>query len=106
MLTLMQKSTSLAGWAPRPGHVPMQHIRENMDQELRHCFEAPFYTSGPLVTDIAPGYEGAPSRSIRHDSHRGSPKPKQFLKDDNAPSISCNCGTDVLPKLLFERRDS
>jgi phosphomethylpyrimidine synthase len=40
-----------------PGHVPMQLIRENMDEELRHCFEAPFYTLGPLVTDIAPGYD-------------------------------------------------
>jgi len=40
-----------------PGHVPMQMIQENMDQELRHCFEAPFYTLGPLVTDIAPGYD-------------------------------------------------
>jgi phosphomethylpyrimidine synthase len=40
-----------------PGHVPMQRIRENMDLELRRCFEAPFYTLGPLVTDIAPGYD-------------------------------------------------
>jgi phosphomethylpyrimidine synthase len=40
-----------------PGHVPMQLIKENMDQELQHCFEAPFYTLGPLVTDIAPGYD-------------------------------------------------
>jgi phosphomethylpyrimidine synthase len=40
-----------------PGHVPMQRIRENMDEELRHCFEAPFYTLGPLVTDVAPGYD-------------------------------------------------
>ncbi len=40
-----------------PGHVPMQRIRENIDEELRHCFEAPFYTLGPLVTDIAPGYD-------------------------------------------------
>jgi phosphomethylpyrimidine synthase len=40
-----------------PGHVPMQRIHENMDEELRHCFEAPFYTLGPLVTDIAPGYD-------------------------------------------------
>jgi hypothetical protein len=38
-------------------HVPMQRIRENMDEELRHCFEAPFYTLGPLVTDIARGYD-------------------------------------------------
>jgi phosphomethylpyrimidine synthase len=40
-----------------PGHIPMQRIRENTDQEFRHCFEAPFYTLGPLVTDIAPGYD-------------------------------------------------
>ncbi|MBX3725408.1 MAG: phosphomethylpyrimidine synthase ThiC [Xanthomonadales bacterium] len=40
-----------------PGHVPMQLIRENMEEELRHCFEAPFYTLGPLTTDIAPGYD-------------------------------------------------
>ena len=40
-----------------PGHVPMQKIKENMDKELKECFEAPFYTLGPLVTDIAPGYD-------------------------------------------------
>lgn len=40
-----------------PGHVPMQKIRENMDLELDYCHEAPFYTLGPLVTDIAPGYD-------------------------------------------------
>jgi len=40
-----------------PGHIPMQRIQENMDEEFRHCFEAPFYTLGPLVTDIAPGYD-------------------------------------------------
>ncbi|MDQ6959601.1 MAG: phosphomethylpyrimidine synthase ThiC, partial [Mariprofundaceae bacterium] len=40
-----------------PGHVPMQMIKENMDEELKHCFEAPFYTLGPLTTDIAPGYD-------------------------------------------------
>lgn len=40
-----------------PGHVPMQLIRENMDKELADCHEAPFYTLGPLVTDIAPGYD-------------------------------------------------
>ena len=40
-----------------PGHVPMQRIRENMDKELGACMEAPFYTLGPLVTDIAPGYD-------------------------------------------------
>ena len=40
-----------------PGHVPMQMIRENMDMQLKHCHEAPFYTLGPLTTDIAPGYD-------------------------------------------------
>ncbi|PZP57701.1 MAG: phosphomethylpyrimidine synthase ThiC [Azospira oryzae] len=40
-----------------PGHVPMQLIKENMDLELEYCFEAPFYTLGPLTTDIAPGYD-------------------------------------------------
>jgi phosphomethylpyrimidine synthase len=40
-----------------PGHVPMHKIRENMDEQLRLCHEAPFYTLGPLVTDIAPGYD-------------------------------------------------
>jgi phosphomethylpyrimidine synthase len=40
-----------------PGHVPMQMIKENVDKELEDCFEAPFYTLGPLVTDIAPGYD-------------------------------------------------
>ena len=40
-----------------PGHVPMQMIRHNMEEELRLCHEAPFYTLGPLTTDIAPGYD-------------------------------------------------
>ena len=40
-----------------PGHVPMQLIKENMDKELHDCFEAPFYTLGPLTTDIAPAYD-------------------------------------------------
>jgi len=40
-----------------PGHVPMHLIQANMDEQLRHCHEAPFYTLGPLVTDIAPGYD-------------------------------------------------
>ncbi len=40
-----------------PGHVPMHKIRENMDRQLDKCHEAPFYTLGPLTTDIAPGYD-------------------------------------------------
>ncbi len=40
-----------------PGHVPLHMIKENMDKELAECYEAPFYTLGPLTTDIAPGYD-------------------------------------------------
>ncbi len=40
-----------------PGHVPMHMIKENMEKQLEHCAEAPFYTLGPLTTDIAPGYD-------------------------------------------------
>ncbi|MGB1275719.1 MAG: phosphomethylpyrimidine synthase ThiC, partial [Nannocystaceae bacterium] len=40
-----------------PGHVPMHKIQENMDEQLKTCHEAPFYTLGPLTTDIAPGYD-------------------------------------------------
>ena len=40
-----------------PGHVPMHKIRENMDRQIEKCHSAPFYTLGPLVTDIAPGYD-------------------------------------------------
>jgi phosphomethylpyrimidine synthase len=40
-----------------PGHVPMHLIKENMDLQLKYCSEAPFYTLGPLTTDIAPGYD-------------------------------------------------
>lgn len=40
-----------------PGHVPLHLIKENMDKQLQDCYEAPFYTLGPLTTDIAPGYD-------------------------------------------------
>ncbi|MPW37227.1 phosphomethylpyrimidine synthase ThiC [Vibrio sp. B1Z05] len=40
-----------------PGHIPMHMIKENMQEQLEHCHEAPFYTLGPLTTDIAPGYD-------------------------------------------------
>jgi phosphomethylpyrimidine synthase len=40
-----------------PGHVPLNLVKENVDLELRDCYEAPFYTLGPLVTDVAPGYD-------------------------------------------------
>src|SRR5439155_13350716 len=40
-----------------PGHIPMHLIKENMEKQLEWCDEAPFYTLGPLTTDIAPGYD-------------------------------------------------
>ncbi|RMH05547.1 MAG: phosphomethylpyrimidine synthase ThiC [Planctomycetota bacterium] len=40
-----------------PGHVPLDKVKENVDRELAACFEAPFYTLGPIVTDVAPGYD-------------------------------------------------
>ena len=40
-----------------PGHVPMDKIKEQVEKEIEYCYEAPFYTLGPLVTDIAPGYD-------------------------------------------------
>ena len=40
-----------------PGHVPLQLVKENVDKQLEACFEAPFYTLGPLITDVSPGYD-------------------------------------------------
>ena len=48
-----------------PGHVPMHMIEENMAKQLEWCHEAPFYTLGPLTTDIAPGYDHITSASAR-----------------------------------------
>jgi phosphomethylpyrimidine synthase len=48
-----------------PGHVPMHKIKVNMDKQLKECGEAPFYTLGPLTTDIAPGYDHITSASAR-----------------------------------------
>ena len=50
-----------------PGHVPMHLIKENMDEQLELCGEAPFYTLGPLTTDIAPGYDHITSAHRRGD---------------------------------------
>ena len=51
-----------------PGHVPMHLIKENMEKQLEWCDEAPFYTLGPLTTDIAPGYDHITSGDRRrHD---------------------------------------
>ncbi len=48
-----------------PGHVPMHKIKINMDKQLKECGEAPFYTLGPLTTDIAPGYDHITDRLVR-----------------------------------------
>jgi phosphomethylpyrimidine synthase len=50
-----------------PGHVPMHLIKENMEKQLEWCAEAPFYTLGPLTTDVAPGYDHITSRDRRRD---------------------------------------
>ena len=50
-----------------PGHVPMHKIKENMDRQLKACDEAPFYTLGPLTTDVAPGYDHITQRNRRGD---------------------------------------
>jgi len=56
-LTLVAWEHDIQVMIEGPGHVPMQMIRDNMDQQLEKCHEAPFYTLGPLTTDIAPGYD-------------------------------------------------
>ncbi len=56
-LTLVAWEHDIQVMIEGPGHVPMQMIRENMDEQLEKCHEAPFYTLGPLTTDIAPGYD-------------------------------------------------
>ncbi|MEE3918576.1 phosphomethylpyrimidine synthase ThiC [Micromonospora sp. BRA006-A] len=48
-----------------PGHVPMHKIKENVDLQREWCHEAPFYTLGPLTTDVAPAYDPSPPRSAR-----------------------------------------
>ncbi len=56
-LTLIARKHYVQVIIEGPGHVPMHKIKENMDLQLKHCHDAPFYTLGPLVTDIAPGYD-------------------------------------------------
>ncbi|QZE15643.1 phosphomethylpyrimidine synthase ThiC [Halosquirtibacter laminarini] len=56
-LTKMASKHHLQVIIEGPGHVPLHRIKENMDKELEHCYEAPFYTLGPITTDIAPGYD-------------------------------------------------
>ena len=56
-LTKIAWKHDVQGMIEGPGHVPMHMIKENMELQLEHCDEAPFYTLGPLTTDIAPGYD-------------------------------------------------
>lgn len=56
-LVLRAREKNVQAFVEGPGHVPMNKIQENMQRQLLKCHEAPFYTLGPLVTDIAPGYD-------------------------------------------------
>ena len=56
-LTKIAWSENVQTMIEGPGHVPMHLIQKNMTEQLKHCDEAPFYTLGPLTTDIAPGYD-------------------------------------------------
>ena len=56
-LTLLAWERDVQVMIEGPGHVPLNMIRENMDRQIEYCHEAPFYTLGPLVTDIAAGYD-------------------------------------------------
>ena len=56
-LTQITRKHEVQTFIEGPGHIPMQLIKENMDKQLETCGEAPFYTLGPLTTDIAPGYD-------------------------------------------------
>ncbi|MCQ2203921.1 MAG: phosphomethylpyrimidine synthase ThiC [Bacteroidales bacterium] len=56
-LVLRAWNKNVQAFIEGPGHVPMQKIKSNMDKEIEACHNAPFYTLGPLVTDIAPGYD-------------------------------------------------
>jgi len=67
-----------------PGHVPMHMIEENMAKQLEWCSEAPFYTLGPLTTDIAPGYDHTPFNPFRVD---------EFIAPSPSVGAACPCGS-------------
>jgi phosphomethylpyrimidine synthase len=56
-LTYIARSKNVQAIIEGPGHVPVHMIKENVDRQLKECLEAPFYTLGPITTDIAPGYD-------------------------------------------------
>ena len=56
-LVLRAWAKNVQAFVEGPGHVPMHKIKENMERQIKSCHQAPFYTLGPLVTDIAPGYD-------------------------------------------------
>ena len=56
-LVLRARKKDVQAFIEGPGHVPLNKIKENMERQIEKCHEAPFYTLGPLVTDIAPGYD-------------------------------------------------
>ncbi len=89
-----------------PGHVPMHLIRENMEKQLAWCDEAPFYTLGPLTTDVAPGYDhitsaiGAAMIGLVRHGHallrhaEGAPRPAQSRRREGRG----NCLQDCRPR--------
>jgi len=75
----------------RPGHVPLDKIKEQVDKEMEWCHEAPFYTLGPLVIDIAPGYDHITSAHWRGDD-RLARRVDAVLRDaEGAPRVA-ECG--------------
>lgn len=85
-----------------PGHVPLNKIPENMQKQLDWCNEAPFYTLGPLATDIAPAYDHITS-AIGAATIGALGKPQTQLRKVRriAPSLTC-----ASPQLACHRRDT
>jgi hypothetical protein len=82
-----------------PGHVPMQRIRENMDEELRHCFDAPFYTLGPLVTERNAACDRACDDG--HQTFQGIPPNREVFESLTVAYRSC-----AFPDCIFSHTRS
>ena len=84
-----------------PGHVPMHKIKENMERQISSCHEAPFYTLGPLVTDIAPGYDHITSARTWP---RGIPVPPYVTTHFPRPGSSSAGATSSTSRLTLTVR--